>query len=96
LVELVVVRQLHAKLECGALLDGYLAGRRLQRQRTRYQLVLHAMAAKHADGAELGKRLKELCAVIGRLGQRHRGLQVPLPAREVARIAFRVPMLAFD
>ena len=53
----------------------------------RRQLMLHAMAAEHADGAQLGKRLNKLCHVIGRLSQRHRGLRMPLPAREVASIA---------
>jgi hypothetical protein len=96
LVELVAIQQLHAKLECGALLDGHLAGRRLQRQRTRHQLMLHAMAAKHADGAQLGKRLNKLCDVIGRLSQRHRGLGVLLPGGVVAGDASGASIAAFD
>jgi hypothetical protein len=62
----------------------------------RHQLMLHAMAAKHSDGTQLGKRLNKLWDVIGRLGQRHRGLRVPLPRGVVAGDAFRASMAAFN
>jgi hypothetical protein len=58
--------------------------------------MLHAMATKHADGAQLGKRLNKLCDVISRLGQRHCGLRVLLPGGVVAGNAFRASMPAFD
>jgi hypothetical protein len=62
----------------------------------RHQLLLHTMAAFHSDSAQLGKPLNKLCAVIGRLSQRHRRLCVPLPGGQVAGFAFRASMPAFD
>jgi hypothetical protein len=96
LVELVGDHQLQAMFHGGAFVDGRLAGRRLQRQRARHQLMLHAMAAKHADGGQVGEGLQELCAVVGRLGKLDRGLGVPLPARVVAGNAGRASVPAFD
>jgi hypothetical protein len=80
----------------GGVLDGHLAGPRLQRQRARHQLVLQAMAAKQAHGGQVGEGLEELCAVMDRLGQLDRGLHMLLPARVVASDAGHAAVPAFD